>query len=258
MKFNFVNSVISCVISARYYPSRSYKIWDFYNRDMTQSKVAWVPFQSLYNATALETWKNIPLYLNDSIFQSHPNVDFWRIGHQVIGATETSGIGMAFDPDTLTNFKHPSLIEASDIYKYQSTIIPLSCPVHERINPDSVLYSACAAFDPVNNKMFQLVNKITPDGTRTVEGTYEMGTYDPTKCAEDGRYTGDMKVLANFMHSITSTQKYVILPLTSIAINPCKLFPLSDKLNLSAQSNLPAGLKQNLDIFEYSTDVPMR
>lgn len=33
---------------------------------------------------------------------------------------------------------------------------------------------------------------------------------------------GDKAVLPGYMHSITSTEKYIILPLTSLLINPCK------------------------------------
>lgn len=33
---------------------------------------------------------------------------------------------------------------------------------------------------------------------------------------------GDKTLLPGYMHSITSTEKYIILPLTSLLINPCK------------------------------------
>lgn len=244
---------------ARYYPSRSYKIWDFYNRDLSQSKVAWIPFRSPYNSTAKDIWKNISLYADDGIFQTHTNIDFWRIGKNVIGATEHPGIGMQFNVSTLSNFTHPSLIETNDIFTYRSSIIPLLIPVHERKNQDDTIYAVSAAFEPSAHKMQQIVFKVTPDGTRTVEGVYEMGTYDPSKCTPNGTYTGDKKVLANYMHSISSTQQYVILPLTSIIFNPCKLAPLGDNLTAPASiPNLPPGVKQNLNVVEYSTDVPMK
>lgn len=246
---------------ARYYPTRTYKIWDFYNRDFSQSKVAWINWDSPYNDTARIMWNNIPLYNQpvDSVFQTHPNIDFWRIGRQIVGATEHPDIGLTFNVANLTDFKHPALIETHDFFKQKSSIFGLTMAVHERKNQDDVIYAAGAGFDPMSHKMYQIVSKVTPDGTRTVEGMFEQGTYDPSKCTTDGQYTGDKKVLANYMHGITSTKNYVILPLTSIFFNPCRLPPLIDTMVFNQTTNdLPPNVKRKIEQIEYSLDVPMK
>lgn len=222
--------------------------------------MAFIPQFSPYNLTAKKMWDNIPLYNKpvDPAFQNHPNIDFWRIGHEIIAATEITDIGMAFNVSDLKDFRHPHLIETNDIFRKKGTIIPITMAVHERKNQDDIIYAVCSAFDPVNNKMYQIVFKVTPDGTRTVEGMFEMGTYDPKKCTQDGKYTGDKKILANYMHSISSTQRYVILPLTSMVINPCKIGPLGMNLTLDQLPDLPSDIRKNFDVVEYNEDVPLK
>lgn len=241
-------------VSAAYYPSKPYKIWNFYDRDMFKSNVAWDPIRSSYNATSLHMWKNIK---DDEIFPMHPNIDFWQIGHTVVAATEFVGVGMQFNVSTLDEFKSFLFRETDNIFKGTSTIIPLTMPVHERMEKDGTIYAACAAFDPSKNKMYQIVFKITPDGVRSTEGLYDHGTYEPDKCAPDGRYMGEKKILAGYMHSITSTKQYLILPVTSYILNPCKLPPVSDKAKPTI-SKLLFDIKENPVATEFATDVPLR
>lgn len=230
-----------------------YKIWNFYERDLSKSTVAWRTFQSPFNAVSRKMWDHIT---GDTGFPINPHVDFWKIGHTVVGATEFAGVGMQFDVPSLSNFAGYPFKETHDIFKYKSSIIPFVMPVHERVESDGSIYAAIAAFDPFNNKMYQVIFHVTTDGTRTVEGIFEHGTYDPSKCTADGSYSGDKKVLASYMHSITSTKNYVILPLTSIIHNPCKMPPVIDKLKLVV--NVSDDVKQIPGAQEFADDVTVR
>lgn len=220
---------------------------------MSKSTVAWKTYKTPYNLTSFEKWNHIK---SDNSFPISPNVDFWKIGNTVVGATEYPGVGMQFNVPSLTNFAGFSFKETDDIFKYIGPIYPLVMPVHERVETDGSIYAAAAAFDPIKYKMFQIVFRVATDGTRTVEGIFDHGTYDPSKCAKDGSYTGDKKVLTSYMHSVTSTEHYVVLPLTSIILNPCKLPPISNKLNLRV--DLSEHIKEDPSIMEFTHDVPVR
>lgn len=229
------------------------KIWNFYDRDLSKSTIAWAVGKSPYNISSVEMWNHI---VDDKSFPIHPNVDFWKIGSTVLGATEFIGVGMQFNVSTLSNFTAYPFKDSDGFFNYRSPMRPLDMPVHERMEPDGSLYAAVAAYDPTKNKMYQIIFHVAPDGTRTLEGTFDHGTYDPSKCMSDGTYTGDKKVLAGYMHSITSTKRYIILPVTSMIYNPCKMLPLVK--NVKSNDTLPAGVKLNINKQEFASDVPVR
>jgi carotenoid cleavage dioxygenase-like enzyme len=241
--------------SAKYYPSRLYKIWNFYERNMTKSSVAWPTFKSPYDVASSEMWKHIT---GDNSFPTSPSVDFWKIGNTVLGATEFVSVGMKFDVPSLSNFTQYPFKDTEPFFKYGANMFPLLMPVHERVENDGSLYAAVSAFDPRKNKMYQVIFRVNTDGTRTIEGTFEHETYDPSKCASDGSYTGNKKALASYMHSITSTKNYIVLPLTSIIVNPCKLPPIVDKLDLKEDEGLPEGVRRRVGAQELAYDVPVR
>lgn len=230
-----------------------YKIWNFYDRDLSRSTVAWSAIRTPYNVTSADMWNHIT---GDNSFRNSPHVDFWKIGNTVLGGTEVVSVGMKFNVPSLSNFTAYPFKETNDFFKYKSSMIPLVMPIHERVEPDGSIYAAIAAYDPTKNKMYQVIFHVSNEGTRTVEGIFEYGTYDPSKCMSNGTYTGDKKVLAGYMHAITSTSKYIILPVTSTVFNPCKLAPLL--ANMKINDNLPNGLKQNPNPQEYASDVPIR
>jgi len=91
-----------------------------------------------------------------------------------------------------------------------------------------------------------------------LEGSFEHGTYDPSLCTENGDYSGDKRVLASYMHSITSTKRYVILPLTSSLYNPCRLPPLASKYDhMKPQLHEDLEKASGPDRF-FATDMPIR
>jgi hypothetical protein len=73
------------LFSAEYYPSRPYKIWEFYDRNMSKSSVPWAGWSD-YNLTAMSRWEQVPSNSNAARF--HPNLDFWKVGNKIVAGTE--------------------------------------------------------------------------------------------------------------------------------------------------------------------------
>jgi fructose 1,6-bisphosphatase len=66
-------------------------------------------------------------------------------------------------------------------------------------------------------------------------------------------FTGDKSLLPGYVHSITSTENFVIMPITSLLINPCKFKepPRSGPLG----SHIQNGGLWGMDFYDM---VPMR
>jgi len=205
-----------------YYPTRSYRIWNFYDRDFAQSSVAWRPAFAKVNASAQKMWEHILPELD----LPPPNVDFWKIKNSIIGGTEFYSVGYTFDIDTVDNFKPYPFKEASPILSGQP-MIPIHMPIHERMDPDTgLLWATVEALDMSKRPptLHQVVFSVDSDGVRRVEGTFDFSPFDPSKCSKEGKYVaGKNDFLPRNMHSITSTKNYIIIPLTSVVFNPCIL-----------------------------------
>ena len=65
---------LKVVFSAQYYPARPYKIWEFYDRNMSKASVPWAGWSD-YNITAMSKWEQvgfIPNFPSEfSTFRSH-------------------------------------------------------------------------------------------------------------------------------------------------------------------------------------------
>lgn len=70
--------------TAKYYPTRSFKIWDFNNRQMNVSKVAWSTLFSPINYPAAVQWAP----MGNGYMTADPDVDFWKIGNDILAGTE--------------------------------------------------------------------------------------------------------------------------------------------------------------------------
>lgn len=66
------------------------------------------------------------------------------------------------------------------------------------------------------------------------------------------RFAGDKTTLPGYIHSITSTENYIILPITSLLINPCK-FKEPPVTNI--RSSIQSGGLWGMDFYDM---VPMR
>lgn len=237
------------IVSGEYYPAKPNNVWSFYNRNMSQSHLAWHPVRSPYNETAAAVWE--PILKNDNSFPIHPNFNFWLIGNTVVAVTEIFQLGLRFNVSSLTNFVP---YDPKDNSNKSNTFTVLSVGAHERSGPNGSVYAGAVAYDPNVNKMYHIVYNIHPDGIRTVEGLHEYGAYDPSSCGDNGAYNGDKNNLAGYVHSITSTASYVILPIGSNVINPCKLQPI----NKNAQTQINGEIKMDNPPLEFVERQPVK
>lgn len=90
------------LFSAEYYPARPFKIWEFYDRNMSKSSVPWAGWSD-YNLTAMTRWEQVPTNSNSARF--HPNLDFWKIGTKIVAGTEAPyWVGYQFNVRAIHSF----------------------------------------------------------------------------------------------------------------------------------------------------------
>lgn len=208
--------------SGAYYPSRSYKIWNFYDRDFSQSSIAWNTAFTKVNVSAHKLWEKI----QPEVDAPPPNVDFWKVGNNIIAGTEYYSVGFTFDLDTFDHFRFFPFIEEKPTMRGQP-MVPIHMPIHERMDLETgLLWATVTALD-VSKKppsLHQVIFTVDTDGVRRVEGVHDYSPWDPRLCQNaEGVYPYDPQrdFFPRNMHSITSTKNYVILPLTSVVFNPC-------------------------------------
>ncbi|EYC34593.1 hypothetical protein Y032_0001g485 [Ancylostoma ceylanicum] len=239
------------VFSSQYYPSQPYKIWEFYDRNITKSGVPWAGWSD-YNLTAMSRWEQIPPNPDSARF--HPNLDFWRVGNRILAGTEAPyWIGYEFDVRTLSKFKLFKFTEENDVFSTpRPTMIPISMAIHERNDPDGTIWGSFSAMNFEEQRFFQGVFTVDSKGVRRVVGLYDYGVWDPKACGKNDEYIGDKTLLPGYIHSITSTETYVVIPITSLLINPCKFKepPLSN-----ARSSIQKGGLWGMDFYDM---VPLR
>ncbi|VDO70789.1 unnamed protein product [Haemonchus placei] len=239
------------VFSSQYYPSRPYKIWEFYDRNMSKSNVPWAGWSD-YNLTAMSRWEQIPSNPDSARF--HPNLDFWRIGKRILAGTEAPyWIGYEIDVQNLNNFKLFEFTEDNDIFASpRPTMIPISMAIHERNDPDGTIWGSFSAMNFEEQRFVQGIFTVDAHGVRRVVGLYDYGAWDPDACGKNDEYIGDKTLLPGYIHSITSTENYLIIPLTSLLINPCKFKepPVSN-----GHDNIQKGGLWGMDFYDM---VPLR
>ncbi|RCN42157.1 hypothetical protein ANCCAN_11899, partial [Ancylostoma caninum] len=243
--------LVKVVFSSQYYPSQPYKIWEFYDRNITKSGVPWAGWSD-YNLTAMSRWEQIPPNPDSARF--HPNLDFWKVGNRILAGTEAPyWIGYEFDVRTLSKFKIFQFTEENDIFSTpRPTMIPISMAIHERNDPDGTIWGSFSAMNFEEQRFFQGVFTVDSKGVRRVVGLYDYGVWDSKACGKNDEYIGDKTVLPGYIHSITSTETYAVIPITSLLINPCKFKepPLSN-----ARSSIQKGGLWGMDFYDM---VPLR
>ncbi|KAI1712705.1 retinal pigment epithelial membrane protein domain-containing protein [Ditylenchus destructor] len=233
--------------SAQYYPARPYKIWEFYDRNMSKASVPWAGWSD-YNLTAMAKWDVVPNNIDSARF--HPNLDFWRVGTKLIAGTEAPyWVGYEFDVRALDKFKLFPFIEDNEIFgNPRPNMTPISMAIHERTDPaDGTLWGSFSAMNFNEQRFFQGIFTVDTGGVRRVVGMYDYGVYDGDACSKDDEYIGDKTQLPGYIHSITSTENFIILPVTSLLINPCKFKepPLSNP-----HSDIQSGGLWGMDFYE--------
>ncbi|KAK6765229.1 hypothetical protein RB195_025242 [Necator americanus] len=239
------------VFSSQYYPSQPYKIWEFYDRNITNSGVPWAGWSD-YNITAMSRWEQIPPNPDSARF--HPNLDFWKVGHRILAGTEAPyWVGYEFDPRTLNKFKLFKFTEQNDIFSTpRPTMIPISMAIHERNDPDGTIWGSFSAMNFEEQRFYQGVFTVDNNGVRRIAGLYDYGVWDSKACGKKEEYIGDKTLLPGYIHSITSTETYVVIPITSLLINPCKFKepPLTN-----TRSSIQKGGLWGMDFYDM---VPLR
>ncbi|CAJ0569108.1 unnamed protein product, partial [Mesorhabditis spiculigera] len=239
------------VFSAQYYPARPYKIWEFYDRNMSKSSIPWAGWSD-YNLTAMARWEQVPSNPDSARF--HPNLDFWKIGNRVIAGTEAPyWVGYEFDVKTLNKFQLFPFTEENDIFgEPRPSMIPISMAIHERNDADGTIWGTFSAMNFNEQRFFQGIFTVDKNGVRRVVGLYDYGVWDQNACGRDDEYIGDKTLLPGYVHSITSTEKYIILPITSLLINPCKF---KEPPMTNPRSAIQNGGLWGMDFYDM---VPMR
>ncbi|KAK0396793.1 hypothetical protein QR680_001859 [Steinernema hermaphroditum] len=237
--------------SSQYYPSRPYKIWEFYDRNMSKSSVPWAGWSD-YNVSAMARWEQVPV--NPDAARFHPNLDFWRVGKKILAATEAPyWVGYQFDVDSLSKFKLFPFIEKNDVFGSPNpALIPISMSVHERRSADGLIWGSFSAMNFNEQRFYHGIFTLDDEGVRKVVGLYDYGVWDQSACGKNDEYIGDKTLLPGYIHSITSTENYIILPITSLLINPCKF---KEPPMTNARSSIQKGGLWGMDFYDM---VPMR
>uniref|UniRef100_A0A0N5A412 Carotenoid oxygenase n=1 Tax=Parastrongyloides trichosuri TaxID=131310 RepID=A0A0N5A412_PARTI len=217
--------------SAKYYPSKPYKIWEYYDRNITKSSVPWAGWSD-YNVTAMHKWDQVPQ--NNDATKFHPNLDFWKVGNKIIAGTEAPyWVGYEFDVSKLSNFKQHPFIEDNDMFNgSKANLVPITMAIHERVDRDGVLWGTMSALDFHKQIFYQIIFTVDTEGRRKIVSKYNYGEWDIESCSSlDDEYVGDKADLPGYIHSISSTENYIILPISSLLINPCKFKEPNTEIN---------------------------
>ncbi|GMR63020.1 hypothetical protein PMAYCL1PPCAC_33215, partial [Pristionchus mayeri] len=151
--------------NAQYYPSRPYKIWEFYDRNMSKSSVPWAGWSD-YNISAMARWEQVPN--NNEAARFHPNLDFWKVGKRIIAGTEAPyWVGYEFDVNQLNKFKLYPFTEENDVFSTpRSTMIPISMAIHERSDPDGTIWGTFSAMNFDDQRFYQGIFTVDTNGVR--------------------------------------------------------------------------------------------
>ncbi|VDN23805.1 unnamed protein product [Cylicostephanus goldi] len=177
------------IFSSQYYPSQPYKIWEFYDRNMTKSGVPWAGWSD-YNLTSMAKWEQIPPNPDSARF--HPNLDFWKIGNKILAGTEAPyWIGYEFDVRSLNKFKLFEFTEDNNIFSApRPSMIPISMAIHERSDPDGTIWGSFSAMNFEEQRFYQGIFTINSKGVRKVVGMFDYGIWDPKACGRNDEYIG--------------------------------------------------------------------
>uniref|UniRef100_A0A914DER2 Uncharacterized protein n=1 Tax=Acrobeloides nanus TaxID=290746 RepID=A0A914DER2_9BILA len=131
-------------------------------------------------------------------------------------------------------------------------MIPISMAIHERNDKDGTIWGSFSAMNFQEQRFYQGIFTVDSQGVRKVVGMYDYGNWDANACGKDDEYIGDKTLLPGYIHSITSTDQYIILPITSLLINPCKF---KEPPMTNTKSPIQKGGLWGMDFYDM---VPMR
>ncbi|XP_077990568.1 beta,beta-carotene 15,15'-dioxygenase-like [Glandiceps talaboti] len=231
--------------SIKYYVTQSFKVFDYYSRDMDQSKVAWGTIFSPLDVDQFDKWQqNFSDYPNDN-----PNVAFWKIGDNVEAMSEAIA-GVWIDLDNLeTKGTYPFKDDNLGLPPY---MINLNNPAHEHYDEDGVtVYGSAVMYDlsvPNSMNATRMVYKIEDDERIPIASFQEAGPLDLDKCSSGSSYP-EMDDRGGYMHSFCMTQNHFIIPVSTYHSDVCSIF--------RSEPSTPPGpfFKDN---YEFSKTTPTR
>ncbi|XP_070533680.1 beta,beta-carotene 15,15'-dioxygenase-like [Ptychodera flava] len=231
--------------SHRFYRTRPFKIWDYYERDMDKSKVAWMTAYSEIDQDQYKKWSPLQDYpvLN-------PNVAFWKIGDKVAAVTDNPS-GYWFDLHTLES---KGIFPFKDVnFGFSHSMVPVNNPAHEHVDEDGVtLYSSVSMYDISdfdNVNVIRVIYKIVNETRVRIASFQEAGPFNLNHCYFDSTYPL-MTTRGSYLHSFCMTENHFVLPMSTFLYDKCSLFRVNDR----------DGPEVPLysTIMKYSEDVPTR
>ncbi|XP_077996469.1 beta,beta-carotene 15,15'-dioxygenase-like [Glandiceps talaboti] len=205
--------------SIKYYVTQPFKVFDYYSRDMDQSKVAWGTTFSPIDQDQYNKWQSFGDYPDDN-----PNVAFWRIGDNVEAMSELTA-GIWFDLDTL---------ESKGTYPFKDNnfglppyMISLNNPAHEHYDEDGVtVYGSAVMYDLSNSNSMnatRIVYKIEDDERIPLASFQEAGPLDLDKCSLGSPYP-ELDDRGGYVHSFCMTQNHFVIPVSTYLTDVCSTF----------------------------------
>uniref|UniRef100_A0A914EJG9 Uncharacterized protein n=1 Tax=Acrobeloides nanus TaxID=290746 RepID=A0A914EJG9_9BILA len=116
---------------------------------MAKSTVAWDVSFGYENNTAINLWNYVPP--DPNMGPASPNVDFWKIGKNIVGGTEDPALGYEFDVPTLSNFKLFPFVDEVD--GNLPAITPMEVGIHGHKDSDGTIWAGFNALGFVDNDM---------------------------------------------------------------------------------------------------------
>ena len=195
-----------------------------HDQDMTKSSVFYGTVYANYSEEAIQefrNWKSENKNTTQLKRDDVPHVSWWVIGNDVLANGETQD-GTKVDPHNLVNFKDYSLGGAwpeHDRLEFN--------PAHEVYDDNLGLINTVGLYKFNDDRTEQETKRIVyaikqlEDGSNQRDYIAEIPypTADLSGC-EDGQLP-DPDTWLKYLHSIASTEHYIVIPETSYLRNPC-------------------------------------
>jgi len=214
--YSFHNGQVT--FTSNFYDTNMVKIWEKYEENMNQSSVWWGMVYAKQNLTAMEAER-------DDMYKpgrptSIPAVSWWQVGDDVLAMSEWPS-GHKVDV-------HNMVAISNYEYKDDDWLGGFSdkhSPAHEAYDSNGKIWSSAAVhkYEGDIGKNKRVVYTLDPKTQkREVVGEWNFPDTDLSLCTGLGEvYPGDQKGRLRQIHSIQSTENYVVVVDTSYAFDPC-------------------------------------
>jgi len=211
--------------SSKFYETNQVDIWLTYDQNMNQSSIWWGTVYAKRNLSAMAK-EGDNMYKPGKPSQI-ANVAWWQIGDKVIATTESPS-------DQVIDIHNLMFVENYG-FSNGDWLGPgfrdVGNPSHEAYGPDGIVWSTAAAFNPDTGENKRVVYKIDPiSKTRDVVGEFKYAAADLALCLEPGFRYPDPDARLRQMHSLQTTESFVILAENNYMYDPCERIFYDDSL----------------------------